>query len=196
MPTPKARPEAAAGPRGRQNASAVRKVRGPYRARRGGKSAGPRRAARDLEFDARTEKNLATLHSKAQTKARLFMTRAIPEMSSHGVDIRIISGTRSYKEQDALYAKGRTAPGPKVTNARGGYSFHNFGIAWDIGLFRGDRYLEESPLYALCGKIGRERGLEWGGDWRSSQDEPHFQIPTGLSLAEMRSRVARGESVL
>ena len=69
-------------------------------------------------------------------------------------------------------------------------------MAWDIGIFRQGRYLAESSLYKTCGAIGRAVGLEWGGDWTSFRDEPHFQVKTGLSLAQMRERVARGESVL
>jgi len=46
--------------------------------------------------------------------------------------LKLISGLRTYEEQDALYAQGRTAPGPKVTNAPGGHSNHNFGLAFDM----------------------------------------------------------------
>lgn len=55
------------------------------------------------------------------------------------------SGLRTYEEQNALYAQGRTAPGNKVTNAKGGFSNHNFGIAFDIGIFEGAKYLGDSP---------------------------------------------------
>lgn len=149
-----------------------------------------------MTFDERTERNLATLHPLAAAKARVFMAAVLPIMAERGVIAKIISGTRSYREQDALYAQGRTAPGPRVTNARGGFSNHNFGIAWDIGLFRGNDYLERSPLYRECGEIGKSLGLEWGGDWKIFPDEPHFQIKTGLTLAQMRIRVAAGSSVL
>ena len=144
-----------------------------------------------MTFDERTERNIATLHPKAQEKARQFMQAVLPIMPQRGVVARIISGTRSYAEQDALFAKR-----PQVTKARGGYSNHNFGIAWDIGLFREKDYLEDSPLYRECGEIGRSLGLEWGGDWKSFKDEPHFQVPTGLTMAQLRARVAAGQSVL
>jgi len=144
-----------------------------------------------MTFDARTEKNIATLLPPAQAAARRFMAAATAALAPHGIVVKIISGTRTYAEQDALYAKR-----PKVTNARGGYSNHNFGIAWDIGLFQGSRYLEESPHYRTCGRIGREQGLEWGGDWKSLVDEPHFQLRTGLTLAQMRQRVATGRAVI
>jgi peptidoglycan L-alanyl-D-glutamate endopeptidase CwlK len=147
-------------------------------------------------FDPRTEKNIATLHPKAQEKARAFMALAVPAMAAHGLEVRIISGNRTYAEQNALYAQGRSKPGPKVTNAQGGYSNHNFGVAWDIGLFNGSHYLDESPYYRECGRLGKSLGLAWGGDWKSIQDEPHFEVPTGLTLAQMRARVAAGKSVL
>ena len=83
-------------------------------------------------FDPRTERNLALLQLPAQRAARRFMVAVIGD----GIDVRIISGTRSYQEQDALFRQGRFGnPGPRVTNARGGQSRHNFGIAWDIGIF-------------------------------------------------------------
>lgn len=139
-------------------------------------------------FDDRTEKNLATLLPGPQDAARRFMAAAIQAMSPHGVDVRIISGTRTYAEQDALYAKGRTKPGPRVTNARAGYSWHNHGMAWDVGLFRGNDYLEDSPLYRQLGPVGEALGLEWGGRWRFV-DEPHYQHnPEGITLAEARRR--------
>ena len=148
-----------------------------------------------MKFDDRTERNIATLIEPAQKLARLFMEAAIAVMAPHGITVKIISGTRSYAEQDALYAKGRTTPGPKVTNARGGYSNHNFGIAWDIGLFQGSKYLEESKHYATLGPIGERLGLEWGGRWKSITDEPHYQLRTGMTLAEMRERVAAGKPI-
>jgi peptidoglycan LD-endopeptidase CwlK len=148
-------------------------------------------------FDTRTEANIATLLPKAQDAARIFMGRAVPAMAKHGITVKIIGGTRTYKEQNALYAKGRGIPGRKVTNARGGYSWHNFGIAWDIGLFdAAGRYLEESPRYAECGKIGADLGLVWGGSWKSFPDEPHFQLNLGLDMAACRARVAAGKPVI
>lgn len=112
-------------------------------------------------------------------------------MKQKGVDVRIISGLRTYAEQDALYAKGRTAPGPKVTNARAGFSNHNFGTAWDIGLFEGKKYLTDSPLYKEIGEISRSLGLKWGGDFKSFKDYPHYEVSTGLTMAQMRDRVSK-----
>ena len=143
-------------------------------------------------FDPRSEANIKTLVPAAQAKAREFMAACL----AAGISLKIIGGTRTYEEQNALYEQGRTKSGPIVTNARGGYSWHNFGIAWDIGIFQSGRYLDESPLYAKAGAIGKSLGLEWGGDWKSIQDEPHFQIKLGLTLADCRERVAKGQGIV
>ncbi len=115
--------------------------------------------------------------------------------AKHNLTVKIISGLRSYAEQATLYAKGRTTPGPKVTNARPGFSNHNFGTAWDIGLFKGKRYLTASPIYTEIGQAARSLGLTWGGDFKSFKDTPHYELPTGHTLAQMRQRVAAGQDI-
>ena len=148
-----------------------------------------------MTFDERTERNISTLHPAVQPRAREFMLLALALAAKHGVIVRIISGLRSNAEQDALNAKGRTAQGPKVTNARAGHSNHNFGTAWDIGLFKGKAYLAASPIYREIGIASRSLGLTWGGDFRSFPDTPHYEVPTGLTLAQMRQRVAAGKDI-
>lgn len=122
--------------------------------------------------DPRSEGNIATLLPEVRPLARALIQKA----AQNGIRIKIISGLRSYAEQNALYAQGRTADGPKVTNARGGYSNHNFGIAFDVGVFEGTKYLGESPKYKAVGVLGRDIGLEWGGNWKDFSDQPHFQL--------------------
>jgi len=146
-------------------------------------------------FDLRSEKNIVTLHPQAQLLARRFMAavRAESQLSGAGAVAKIISGTRTYQEQSALFALGRTRSGKIVTNASAGRSNHNFGIAWDVGLFKGNDYLQASPLYDTVGAIGRGLGLEWGGDWVSFVDKPHFQLKIERSLAQIRRGFEAGE---
>jgi len=144
------------------------------------------------EFDKRSEKNLATLVPNAQRKARAWLRKC----HESGINVKIICGTRTYEEQAALYAKGRTAPGKKVTNARPGYSWHNFGVAWDFVVFDAKgQPVWDSPLMDRCGKIGEELGLEWGGSWKRFVDKPHLQLKMGISLTEARQRVKDGKAV-
>lgn len=145
----------------------------------------------DLTFDPRSEKHLKTLLPGAER----VMRRLLRALLDAGLDAKIISGTRTYAEQAQLYAQGRTAPGPKVTNAPPGHSNHNFGLAVDIALFDDGDYLESSPLYNKAGAIGKAMGLEWGGDWKM-HDTPHFEVKTGLTMAQKRERVAKGVPLL
>ncbi len=149
------------------------------------------------QLDLRTEGNIQSLQPRAQEKARQFMAATKSALGSESVVFKIISGTRTYAEQDALFAQGRTRfPGPVVTRARGGESNHNFGVAWDIGVFVNGQYVPESDLYKKAGKVGRDIGLEWGGDWHSLQDEPHFQAVPETELVLTRTRFEAGDAII
>lgn len=142
--------------------------------------------------DPRSEGVIATLHPRLHDLARAFVNAA----AKTGITIKLISGLRTYAEQNALYAKGRIAPGKKVTNAPAGYSNHNFGIAFDIGIWQNGQYLDDSPLYRQVAPLAKTLGFEWGGDWKSFADEPHYQLrpswAAGMSeklmLTELRRR--------
>ena len=123
-------------------------------------------------MDDRSEKAIATLLPQVQPYARALVKKA----AQHGITIKVIGGLRTYEEQNELFAQGRTKPGRIVTNARGGFSNHNFGIAFDVGVFEGASYLGESPKYKAVGALGMDLGLEWGGNWKTFLDEPHFQL--------------------
>ena len=146
--------------------------------------------------DDRTERNILKLLPEVQQIARTLVQKA----AENGIKIKVISGLRTYEEQDKLYAQGRTKAGSVVTYARGGQSNHNFGIAFDIGVFEGTKYLTESDKYKAVGVLGMDLGLEWGGNWKTIVDEPHFQLRPSwaigmkekIMLAELRSRTDGG----
>ncbi|WP_404303595.1 M15 family metallopeptidase [Paenibacillus sp. DP01] len=115
-----------------------------------------------------------------------------------GVPIVITQGLRTIDEQNGLYAQGRTKPGQIVTNARGGYSYHNFGVAIDFALLLpdgknvswdmkrdgdGDGIADWDEVVEEAKRIG----WNWGGDWRSFKDYPHFEMTFGLSTADYRA---------
>jgi peptidoglycan L-alanyl-D-glutamate endopeptidase CwlK len=150
-------------------------------------------------FDARSEANIQTLIPSAQREARRFLAKA--QKGFPGLSIRILSGTRTYVEQDLLFSKGRNSnPGPIVTHARGGESNHNFGIAWDVGIFDGGRYLTgataaEEKAYRDLAPVAMSSALEWGGEWKSFTDLPHYQMKTGLTLAQVQQRFEAGSAI-
>ena len=109
-------------------------------------------------------------------------------------------GYRTYQEQDNLYAKGRTAPGGKVTNARGGYSAHNFCCAVDGTK---DTDISKPGLqpswvkshYKELADAAEAEGLEAGFYWKNFFDGPHIQLPLskhGLSVSNLRKAHQKG----
>lgn len=127
-------------------------------------------------FDSVSESNIITLIPKAQIEARKFLKIA----ADKNLDIRILSGTRTYDEQNSLYQHGRNGnKQPIVTNARGGQSNHNFGIAWDIGVFdaHGNYISQDGPYKAFAELVlPTMNTIEWGGNWVSFKDYPHYQL--------------------
>lgn len=87
----------------------------------------------------------------------------------------ITQGYRSVQEQDALYAQGRNKPGAIVTNARGGESAHNFGIAVDLYGGNWDDAYYDSVLGPAVASV---QGLRWGGTF-SKPDRPHVEWARG-----------------
>lgn len=146
-----------------------------------------------MAVDERSERNIKTLDPRVQPLARELIEKAV----ELGINAKVISGSRTYAEQDKLYAQGRSAKGPVVTKAKGGQSWHNFGLAFDVGIFSADgkTYYGEHKDYARLGAVGEKLGLEWGGKWKFV-DEPHFQFnPKGYTLAEMRGHKESGKDL-
>jgi peptidoglycan LD-endopeptidase CwlK len=133
----------------------------------------------------RAQKELTGVHPFIAEKALQLVTKAHAEK----IYIIITQGLRTIEEQNALYAKGRTAPGKKITNAKGGYSMHNFSLAFDFCVVddKGKPCWNVDKRWHRVGAIGKSLGLEWGGDWTKFKDYPHFQYTFGLSLADLRA---------
>jgi peptidoglycan L-alanyl-D-glutamate endopeptidase CwlK len=141
-------------------------------------------------FDDRSERHIRSLHPRAQRAAREFLSA----LRDAGIDARIISGTRTYAEQHALYRRGRFGDtSPRVTNAKAGHSNHNFGIAWDIGIFDGGRYLTTAAPYKRAAPF-RPAAVEWGGDWKTFPDLPHYQLRVIGSIADVRTCFEEGRA--
>jgi LAS superfamily LD-carboxypeptidase LdcB len=128
-------------------------------------------------WDRHTNKRIQKLHPKIRQMVINFITDA----QDRGYKLRVTSGLRTFQEQQALYSKGRPN-GKKVTNARPGTSFHNYGLAIDvveIGPTKGMNGFKkgyDKTRWDEIGKIGKEHGFFWGGDFRSLSDKPHFEF--------------------
>jgi len=127
---------------------------------------------------ANSQKRLDKVHPKlAQAVAAVINT-----LAAEGLKVEVVQGLRTFAEQDALFAQGRTKPGKKVTNAKGGQSNHNYGLAVDLCPFVGNQpQWEDEAGFDRIGAAGKNPGLKWGGDWPKFPDRPHLELP-GLTI--------------
>lgn len=120
------------------------------------------------------------LHPKIRQEVIDLIDKAETQLPTN-IAVRIVQGLRTFEEQNALYAQGRTKPGNKVTNARGGSSYHNYGLAIDFSILvdkdgngtydelswdtDADRDKDGMKDWLEIVKVFKEAGYIWGADW-------------------------------
>jgi peptidoglycan L-alanyl-D-glutamate endopeptidase CwlK len=155
-------------------------------------------------MDKITLDRIETAHPAVREELKQMYSEMVKALTGRAI-VRFAYVLRTYAEQDALFAQGRGNDKRKrVTNARGGRSYHNFGLAFDIVLlvdrdrngtfesaswetnvdFDGDGRHDWQEIVT----IAKQYGWEWGGDWRW-KDMPHFQKTFGLNVVELDRRV-------
>ncbi|ACD08803.1 phage capsid scaffolding protein (GpO) [Shigella boydii CDC 3083-94] len=130
---------------------------------------GEGRMSNTFKFSSRSEKNLQGINPDL-----VKVTRRALEISE--VDFGITEGLRSRYRQKQLVATGKS----QTMNSR-----HLTGHAVDVVAYIGSQVSWEWPLYekiaAAFRQASRELNIpvEWGGDWKTLKDGPHFQLPHG-----------------
>lgn len=160
-----------------------------------------------MKKDRITINRIRKLHP-VLVKETLEMYDDICKVLGTAILCRFTQTLRSYEEQELLYTYGRTLKHKSiVTHARGGQSYHNFGLAFDIVLmppfarenqlvwdltanFDADR---EPDWFEVIG-IAKENGWSWGGDW-NKKDLPHFEKSFGYTVAELDQLVRSGKCI-
>lgn len=146
------------------------------------------------------------MHPAVRTDVQILINKAEAALGEK-LAIRLVMGLRTIAEQDGLFALGRTKRNPDgypakamgniVTNARGGQSFHNFGLAFDFCLLRdtdgngtwetiswaelADFNANGLPDWKEVVKVFTDAGWEWGGAWSSIHDAPHLEKRFGYA---------------
>ncbi len=135
------------------------------------------------------------LHPILQNKAKKLIRLGKEKCN---LEINIYSGFRSFAAQEAIYAQGRTAPGKVISNARGGESFHNYGLGFDFAILKpGSKEIEwnsradvdndQKPDYEEIGKLGEDLGMEWGARFTNMKgDWGHLQMSFGFSIKDLQ----------
>ncbi|MDN8591459.1 M15 family metallopeptidase [Paenibacillus sp. 11B] len=132
------------------------------------------------------------LHPVVAESEKLLVRKA----ARRGIEIVITHGFRSNEEQDALFDQGRSIAGNIVTNAQGGESYHNYGLAIDFALRtpegdvvwdmeRDDNGNGQADWMEVV-ELAKELGFTWGGDWANFPDYPHLQMDFGLSINDLK----------
>jgi peptidoglycan L-alanyl-D-glutamate endopeptidase CwlK len=143
--------------------------------------------------DQKTLDRIKLLHPKLRNEAGEIYDEICSALTGRAM-CRFSFTLRTFAEQDALFAQGRTKPGSIVTKAKGGLSMHNYGLAidivliidgktasWDVkGDFDGDGKSDGMEVVTIF----KQHGWEWGGDWKF-YDAPHFQKTFGKSVRDL-----------
>lgn len=135
-----------------------------------------------------TQDRINKLHPSVRTEVTEIINECNEKLTGRAT-VRIAQGLRTFAEQDALYAQGRTTgkKGAIVTNAKGGQSNHNYGFAVDIVMIIDGKTAswdtvkdwdnDKKSDWMECVEIFKAHGWAWGGDWKSFKDLPHFDKP-------------------
>lgn len=129
-------------------------------------------------YDEITLNRIKLLHPNYREQIKLWYLE-INKKLPKGVRLRFTHTYRSIEEQNKLYNQR-----PKVTNAKGGQSIHNYGLAFDIVIlfdkdgngtfetasFKVDKY------WLQVAEFFKAKGFVWGGDFKSLYDAPHFEV--------------------
>lgn len=131
--------------------------------------------------------------------------KLIDRAKEKGINVVITEGFRSIEKQNALYEQGRSTEGKIVTNAEGGTSYHNYGLAIDFALknkqgniiwnteYDGNNNGTSDWMEVVT--IAKNLGFEWGGDWEHFRDYPHLQMTFGLRIRELQNGKRPAETV-
>lgn len=136
------------------------------------------------KMDKVTQQRIESLHPLVRNEVAQIISEIDKELTGRAM-VRITQALRTFEEQNNLYAQGRTKKGLKVTNAKGGQSIHNYGLAVDIALIIDGKTAswnmntdwDDDGLadWMECVSIFKKYGWNWGGDWKSFKDGSHFE---------------------
>ncbi len=123
-------------------------------------------------------RSLDDLRPEFRTLAREW----VDDCTIQGLKILITCTLRSAEEQDALYSKGRTARGQVVTNAMGGQSPHQYGLALDFVILEHGKvdWAGDDALWDRAIALAEARGLQSLRPMESA----HLQMPNWKQLSE------------
>ncbi len=158
--------------------------------------------------DKISEKRVALLHPKIKDEVKQLIEKA-ESIVDDNLAIRVVQGLRTIDEQNKIFNQphdgidndgdGKIDERDEfVSKAKGGASYHNYGLAIDIcwlfkqpdGTYKYDesKSWKTGPNFFKVIKIFKEAGYTWGGDWKTIIDTPHFEKTFGLSWKQLYAK--------
>jgi peptidoglycan L-alanyl-D-glutamate endopeptidase CwlK len=108
--------------------------------------------------DNLTIERIKKAHPKLRDELEQLYLECNNTVLGKGVRLRFSHVLRTLEEQEELFAKGRTKPGKKVTNAKPGQSYHNYGLAFDIVLLYDNvETAHLKKLLGICLEMGQRQ---------------------------------------
>ena len=154
-------------------------------------------------MDSITQSRIKLLHPALRDETTNLINQANAELRIHS-QVRVTETFRTFDEENGLYAQGRTIPGKKVTNTKGGQSFHNYGLALDFCLIIDDNQVSWDTKKDWNGdkisdwmqvvNIFIKSGWEWGGSWKFT-DNPHLQKTFGLDWKILLDKYTKNDFI-
>lgn len=153
-------------------------------------------------MDAISVGRLQKLHPKLREEAILLFAQAEAKLTGPAKP-RVTFTLRTFQEQQDIYDQGRTKPGPIVTNAKPGSSYHNWGMAFDFCLVIAGTQVSWDSIKDFDGdlvsdwmevvNVFKAAGWTWGGDWHTIVDKPHLEKTFGLHWTQLLTMRANGQ---
>lgn len=146
--------------------------------------------------DAISIERIKTAHPKLREELAKIYDEANKSLAK--ARLRFACVLRTFDEQTKLFNQQ-----PKVTNAKAGQSFHNYGLAVDIVLLidkdnngtfetaswdtKADWDADKIADWMEVVKVFKKYGWEWGGEFKSFKDLPHFQKTFGKTWQSLKA---------
>lgn len=129
-----------------------------------------------------TANDQAAIADGLRPEVRGLATQLITQAGARGIQIRLMSGFRSPMEQQGLVSR-------RLSRAK--LSAHMTGLAFDVVRIENGVVVVEPDKYEEVGKVGKELGLVWGGDWTPSRDVYHFEAARAQEELDALREAAR-----
>jgi peptidoglycan L-alanyl-D-glutamate endopeptidase CwlK len=156
-----------------------------------------------MNEDKVTLERIESAHPSILEELKCIYSEIVSTVNSKYVKVRFTEVNRSNEKQNSLYKIGRSIPGRIVTWVRGGFSFHNYGLAVDIcllidkdknGSFETaswdtvfDGNMNGIAEWVEVAKIFKFYGWQWGLISKKGKhyDLPHFQKSMGFTTKQL-----------